>query len=79
MNGLTTVAYELEDTTCNGGGFCCIAGSHANSLGVPEHMRQLSESVHPLVTRVPAEAGDAIIFTEGEPTRRLAVASRSTI
>jgi hypothetical protein len=23
LNGLTTVAYELEDTRCNGGGFCC--------------------------------------------------------
>ena len=23
-NGLTTVTFELEDTHCNGGGFCCI-------------------------------------------------------
>ena len=27
-NGLTAVAWELEDTTCNGGGFGCLAGSH---------------------------------------------------
>lgn len=27
-NGLTTVTYELEDTHCNGGGFCCIPGGY---------------------------------------------------
>ena len=26
-NGLTTVTFELEDTHCNGGGFCCIPGA----------------------------------------------------
>ena len=62
-NGLTTVAYELEDTVCNGGGFCCVAGSHANPVPVPSHMRHLNEGVHPLVTRVPAGAGDAIIVS----------------
>jgi hypothetical protein len=62
-NGLTTVAYELEDTVVNNGGFCCIAGSHANAAAVPAHMRLLNEGVHPLVTRVPAEAGDAIIVS----------------
>lgn len=62
-NGLTTVAYELEDTVCNDGGFCCIAGSHANPVAVPSNMRLLNEGVHPLVTRVPAQAGDAIIVS----------------
>ena len=51
-------------STCNGGGFACVAGSHTSSAAVPESMRDLSKSVHPLVTRVPAAAGDAIIFTE---------------
>jgi hypothetical protein len=27
QNGLVGVAYELEDTHCNGGGFCCIPGA----------------------------------------------------
>eukprot|EP01052_Picozoa_sp_SAG31_P004396 SAG31_NODE_182_length_21094_cov_4.426721_1_plen_164_part_00 len=26
-NGLVAVTWELEDTHCNGGGFCCIPGS----------------------------------------------------
>ena len=51
-------------STCNNGGFACVAGSHTSSAAVPESMRDLSKSVHPLVTRVPAAAGDAIIFTE---------------
>ena len=28
-NGLTTVTFELEDTHCNGGGFCCIPGARS--------------------------------------------------
>lgn len=63
-NGLVTVAYELEDTVCNGGGFGCLAGSHKAPLPVPEGWRDLSKKVHPMVTRVPARAGTAIIFTE---------------
>lgn len=63
-NGLVTVAYELEDTVCNGGGFGCLAGSHKTHLAVPETWRDLSKSVHPMITRVPAKAGTAIIFTE---------------
>jgi hypothetical protein len=64
QNGLVTVAYELEDTVCNGGGFGCLAGSHKGHLQVPEAWRDLSKGVHPMVTRVPARAGTAIIFTE---------------
>ena len=63
-NGLVTVAYELEDTVCNGGGFGCLAGSHKGHLPVPAAWRDLSRGVHPMVTRVPARAGAAIIFTE---------------
>ncbi|NKB68996.1 MAG: hypothetical protein GKR89_18160 [Candidatus Latescibacteria bacterium] len=63
-NGLVTVAYELEDTVCNGGGFGCLAGSHKGHYPVPEAWRDLSKGVHPMVTRVPARAGTAIIFTE---------------
>ena len=63
-NGLVTVAYELEDTVCNGGGFGCLAGSHKGHYHIPEAWRDLSKGVHPMVTRVPARAGTAIIFTE---------------
>lgn len=63
-NGLVTVAIELEDTVCNGGGFGCLAGSHKSHLPVPEGWVDLSKGVHPMVTRVPARAGSAIIFTE---------------
>lgn len=34
-NGLVTVAFELEDTVCNGGGFGCLAGSHKGHYPVP--------------------------------------------
>ena len=63
-NGLVTVAYELEDTVCNGGGFGCLAGSHKGHYPVPEAWVDLSKGVHPMVTHVPARAGTAIIFTE---------------
>jgi len=63
-NGLVTVAYELEDTICNGGGFGCLAGSHKGNYAVPEKWVDLSKGVHPMLTHVPAKAGDAIIFTE---------------
>ena len=63
-NGLVTVAYELEDTVCNGGGFGCLAGSHKGHYPVPQAWVDLSKGVHPMVTRVPARAGTAIIFTE---------------
>mgnify|MGYP001446687389 FL=1 len=63
-NGLVTVAYELEDTVCNGGGFGCLAGSHKGNYPVPENWVDLSKNVHSMITHVPAKAGDAIIFTE---------------
>ncbi len=63
-NGLVAVAYELEDTVCNDGGFACLAGSHKAHYRVPEEWVDLSKGVHPMITRVPARAGTAIIFTE---------------
>jgi len=63
-NGLVAVAYELEDTICNGGGFGCLAGSPKGHFCVPEAWSDLSKGVHPMVTRVPARAGTAILFTE---------------
>ena len=63
-NGLISVAYELEDTVCNNGGFGCLAGSHKAHLPCPEGWRDLPKGVHPMITRVPARAGTAIVFTE---------------
>jgi hypothetical protein len=63
-NGLVAVAYELEDTVSNGGGFGCLAGSHKSPFHVPEAWVDVSKGVHPMITAVPARAGGAIIFTE---------------
>ena len=65
LNGLVTAAFELEDTVCNNGGFCCISGSHKSHVAIPPDYVDLSRSpVADAVTRVPAAAGDVIIFTE---------------
>jgi ectoine hydroxylase-related dioxygenase (phytanoyl-CoA dioxygenase family) len=64
MFGLIVVAFELFDTFENDGGFCCIAGSHKGNIELPQSWADLSQGVHPCITRVPARAGDAIIFTE---------------
>ena len=64
FNGLTTVSFELYDTYSNDGGFACIPGSHKANVAVPKDWLDLSKGVHHSVTRVPASAGDAIIFTE---------------
>lgn len=64
-NGLVSVTFELEDTTVNGGGFCCLPGSHKTpSEMLPNEWRDLSKPLHPLIQAVPAKAGDCIIFTE---------------
>jgi hypothetical protein len=63
-NGLVAVAYELEDTVCNGGGFCCLAGSHKTAQPVPPDWVDMADGVHPMMTRVPARPGTAILFTE---------------
>jgi len=63
-NGLIVVAFELHDTTPNGGGFCCIPGTHKSNVSMPNEWRSFANGVHPVVKGVPAHAGDAIIFTE---------------
>ena len=63
-NGLVAVAFELFDTHPNGGGFCCIPGTHKANLPLPDQWRDLSRGIHPSVLRVPARPGDAIVFTE---------------
>ena len=63
-NGLAAVVYELEDTHCNGGGFACLAGSHKLGYAPPAECCDLSKGIDPIIQRVPAQAGDAIIFTE---------------
>ena len=31
FNGLTVIAFELQDTHCNGGGFCCVSAVHGGA------------------------------------------------
>lgn len=64
FNGLVVVAIELFDTHPNDGGFCCIPGTHKSNLTCPAAWRDMSERVNENIRRVPAAAGDAIIFTE---------------
>lgn len=66
-NGLTVVAYELQDTHCNGGGFCCVPGSHAGHVQMPDELRDMSCPTNlgaPWLYKVAARPGDAIVFTE---------------
>ena len=63
-NGLVSVSFELYDTRANGGGFGCIPGTHKGNVPLPETWRDLSRDVPDFVTRVAAEPGDAIVFTE---------------
>ncbi len=63
-NGLIVVAFELYDTYGNDGGFCCVPGSHKANLPFPDKWRDLSRGIPDCLTRVPACAGDAIVFTE---------------
>ena len=63
-NGLVVVAFELFDTSANGGGFCCIPGSHKANVPLPEGWEVPGEAPQDLVRKIPAAPGDAIIFTE---------------
>lgn len=63
-NGLISVSFELFDTHPNDGGFGCVPGSHKSNIPIPAAWRDMSESVHECVRRIPAKAGDAIVFTE---------------
>ena len=58
--GLRAGGYRLQRAAAS----AAWAGSHKGHLPVPEEWVDLSRGVHPMVTRVPAPAGTAIIFTE---------------
>lgn len=63
-NGLIVVAFELFDTTENGGGFCCIPGSHKANIPLPKAWHEKGGDAGGLLKGIAAGAGDAIIFTE---------------
>jgi ectoine hydroxylase-related dioxygenase (phytanoyl-CoA dioxygenase family) len=63
-NGLIVVAFELFDTGANGGGFCCIPGSHKSNLPLPRDWVAKGGDAGGLVKGISARQGDAIIFTE---------------
>lgn len=65
-NGLVAVAFELNTVAEGQGGFACVAGSHKVNFGLPDGWRtsDTQEGIAPVVDRVTANAGDAIIFTE---------------
>ena len=62
-NGLTVVAYNLQDVNPGDGGFGCVPGSHKSNYDFPDEWRQL-ENCHPIITHVVGPAGTAVIFTE---------------
>ena len=63
-NGLVSVSFELFDTHPNDGGFGCVPGSHKSNFAIPGSWRDLTKGVAECVKRIPANAGDAIVFTE---------------
>lgn len=73
LNGLLTVAYELNTVHPGDGGFACVSGSHKSNVELPKEWESASTQ-HELnareqqtgfqVDRVTCEAGSAIIFTE---------------
>ena len=63
-NGLVSVSFELFDTFPNDGGFGCVPGSHKSNVAMPSDWRDLTKGVPDFVERIPAAAGDAIVFTE---------------
>ncbi|MCJ8329447.1 MAG: phytanoyl-CoA dioxygenase family protein [Lentisphaeria bacterium] len=63
-NGLTVVAFNLQDVNEGDGGFACVPGSHKSNLPHPIDWKDMSESVHETITPVIGKAGTAIIFTE---------------
>ena len=74
-NGLVTVLWELEDTRCNGGGFCCIQSSHKSTVEfAPQDARNLAgsdprnakEGVETDIRCIEADPGDCIIFVRAD-------------
>lgn len=66
-NGLTAVAYELNDVAPEDGGLACIPGSHKSNFSLPTSIRNLEqnpENLHPCIQKIAVKAGSAIIFTE---------------
>lgn len=63
FNGLTVVAYNLQDVRPGDGGFGCIPGSHKSNYPTPKDWLDL-ENPASCVTAVPGKAGSAVIFTE---------------
>ena len=63
-NGLVSVSFDLFDTTPNDGGFGCIPGSHKSNVRLPDAWRDLARCVPDCVTRIPAQPGTAVVFTE---------------
>jgi hypothetical protein len=63
LNGLTAVAYELNDVYPGEGGFACIPGSHKSNYPFPREWLDLSNPAS-CVQGVAVKAGSAIIFTE---------------
>ncbi|MGA1196528.1 MAG: phytanoyl-CoA dioxygenase family protein [Candidatus Latescibacterota bacterium] len=63
--GLTVVSIALQDISEADGGFACIPGSHKSDFSVPsEDRKELFALDGPLVRKVAAPKGAAIIFTE---------------
>jgi ectoine hydroxylase-related dioxygenase (phytanoyl-CoA dioxygenase family) len=62
-NGLTAVAYELNDVNPSEGGFGCVPGSHKSNYSFPKEWLNL-EKPNNCVQTVSVKAGSAIIFTE---------------
>ena len=62
-NGLTVVAYNLQDVNPGDGGFGAVPGSHKSNCPFPDEWREL-ENMHRIVEAVTGPAGCAILFTE---------------
>ena len=63
-NGLTVVAYNLEDVGPEDGGFGCVPGSHKSNLAFPAEWHDMAKGIEPFVSRITGPAGTAVIFTE---------------
>ena len=46
FDGFFQVTYELKDTHCNGGGFCCVPGSHNGHIKLPSEWTDMSSPIN---------------------------------